>query len=84
MEPAIEIKTEAEVMCSNPRMVTSPRGENDESQKALLHGGDEEDDNGNINTTAKKPLEMPPPPPHDPHHHEFNLCRQVRSWRNIA
>ncbi|GFR62234.1 hypothetical protein ElyMa_005450800 [Elysia marginata] len=79
VEPAVEIKTEAEVMCSNPRMVPSPVAEADESQRALLPHEEEEDDgsSANNNTTAKKPLFPPPPPPHDPHNHEFFICRQL-------
>ncbi|RUS71282.1 hypothetical protein EGW08_020959 [Elysia chlorotica] len=78
VEPAVEIKTEVEVMCSNPRLASSPGTEADESQRALLHDGDEEEDgNGNNNTTTKKPPVTPPPPPHDPHHHEYLICRQL-------
>lgn len=78
VEPAVEIKTEAEVMCSNPRMASVPVAEADESQKALLPNRDDEDDGtANNNTSAKKPLMPPPPPPHDPHNHEYFICRQL-------
>ncbi|GFN85710.1 hypothetical protein PoB_001221600 [Plakobranchus ocellatus] len=66
-EPAVEIKTQAEVMY--PRKMSAPVPVEDESHKSLLDNGDVEPD--------KMPQTPPPPPPHDPSLHEFFLCRQL-------